>query len=549
MPKRHSNNTDSLHKSRINVKRLAPSHNGDGGEDNRPLVPITTKEYVTNDAAVTALAADPTLFQRAGSLVHVVRTDKDHEESGVYRPAGTPEIRDLSPPLLRDRLTRFARFQKRDARRKDRNKWVDAHPPDWCVHAVLARGQWDCIRHLAGFTTTPMLRPDGSILREPGYDAQTGLYFIDNANLRINVPDEPTPKQIYNCVTWLLDLLHDFPFANPKLHKSVWLSFLLTALSRHAIDGPAPLTLFDGNQAGAGKSLLCSIACRLVTGEDTPVSVEHKDGTEMRKSLTSTALYGDPFVVIDNVNGTLSSPALNGALTGTVWNERKIGTNEKAKRTLCTTFAATGNNVVLGKEMSRRVLRIYLCSNLANPEDRSGFKYPNLRQFVKDNRAKLLGAGLTILRGYCAAGRPDMKLRSLGSFESWSDLVRNAIVWADPRLQDPGDSRDEIRRTCDPETTNDLPVLLEGIRKLDRHDKGLLVSEIVEQAQYQQSSFRELWDVLRRNWPGKSAADPINGRALGMKLHHIQDSVIANMVLRRVTEKRSGTLWRVETVC
>ena len=539
----------SIRKSTKEVKRLVPSWNGDG-RDNRAIVPITTREYVTNDAAVQALAADPSLFQRAGYLVHVIRMDKARDDGCVHRPANTPEIRDVSPALLRDRLTRYARFQKRDARRKDKNAWVDTHPPDWCVNAVLARGQWDTVRYLTGFTTTPVLRPDGTLLLQPGYDAQTGLLLLSNDNLTISVPDAPTPKQVWQAVTLLLDLLRDFPFANAPLHKSVWLSFLLTALSRHAIDGPAPLTLFDGTHPGAGKSLLCSIACLLVTGEDIPVSVEHKDGAEMRKSLTSTALAGDPFVVIDNVNGTLSSPALNAALTGTVWNERKIGTNEKAKRPLYTTFAATGNNVVLGKEMSRRVLRVYLRSDQANPEDRarSGFKYSNLRQYVKDNRGKLLSAALTILRGYCAAGRPDMRLRSLGSFEAWSDLVRNAIVWADKRLPDPGDSRDEIRRACDPETTNDLPVLLEGIRKLDNKHQGLLVSDIIEQAQYQQSSCKELWDVLKRNWPGKSAAEPINGRALGMKLHHIQDSVIGNMTLKKTNGADSRVArWKVVT--
>jgi putative DNA primase/helicase len=56
------------------------------------------------------------------------------------------------------------------------------------------------------------------------------------------------------------------------------------------------------------------------------------------------------------------------------------------------------------------------------------------------SRAQLVAAGLTVLRGYSAAGRPDMRLPPWGSFEGWSKLVRGALVWAGEA--DPGETRE-----------------------------------------------------------------------------------------------------------
>jgi hypothetical protein len=44
------------------------------------------------------------------------------------------------------------------------------------VAAVHARGIWDGIRHLEAVINFPVLRPDGTVLDRPGYDAGTGLY-------------------------------------------------------------------------------------------------------------------------------------------------------------------------------------------------------------------------------------------------------------------------------------------------------------------------------------------------------------------------------------
>ncbi|MEZ6073962.1 MAG: hypothetical protein R3C10_27700 [Pirellulales bacterium] len=107
-----------------------------------------------------------------------------------------------------------------------------------------------------------------------------------------------------------------------------------------------------------------------------------------------------------------------------------MGRSEIVEMPLLTTWAATGNNVVLMADTSRRVCHIRLESRLENPEEREGFRHPHLTRWVAENRPVLLAAALTVLAAYCRAGRPDQGLKTWGSFEGWSQLVRQALVWA-----------------------------------------------------------------------------------------------------------------------
>ena len=118
------------------------------------------------------------------------------------------------------------------------------------------------------------------------------------------------------------------------------------------------------------------------------------------------------------------------------------------------TWYATGNNVVLGKDMHRRIAHARILSPVEDPSKRTGFKYPRLKEHVAKIQPELCQAALTILRAYCDAGRPDQKLPGWNSFEEWSALVRSALVWGgrpDPQgavdaLRDSGDDSLPVHR-------------------------------------------------------------------------------------------------------
>jgi hypothetical protein len=518
----------------------AAASNGSQSAVARLRIPVTTKEHVVNDAAVEALRRDDSLYQRGGLLVHVVRIMRAEEASGIYRPAGSPRIVTVPAALLRERLTRVAKYVKVKKSRNNEQKDVPTHPPAWCVRAVEARSDWPGIRHLAGIVDFPVLRPDGTILDTVGYDAATGLIYLSGSPTP-SIPTQPTQQDVADAVALLLDLVADFPFEKP-VHRAAWLAYLLTALCRHAFDGPAPLTLVDSNVRAAGKGLLCWLVSMIVTGRPLSTTTAHANEDEMRKAITAAALAGDALITIDNVLGQLGCASLDAALTTTRWRDRLLGRNVIVDAPLLATWAATGNNVILRGDLARRIMHVRLHSPEEHPEDRTGFRHHDIRDYAEKFRPQLLAATLTILRGYYAAGRPDMHLTPWGSYEAWSGLVRSAVVWAG--LPDPSESRIEIRQTADPDAMA-LPALLAGIERLDTNGHGLTVAQILDKSEFSHDeTIKAMREALKVLCPGKGRDPLASPQSIGMKLHHLRGRVIGAKYLDR-QDSRLGARWRV----
>ncbi|HWV39249.1 MAG TPA: hypothetical protein VN033_12340 [Vulgatibacter sp.] len=501
--------------------------------DGRTEIEIVTDEHVVNDAAVAALANDPDLYQRGGMLVRIESGDGGRKVRGIESPPDTPRIVRLPDASLREALTRRARFV--------RVKVADgvptttpAHPPDWVVRAVAARGTWDGIRHLAGVVETPVLRPDGTILDSPGYDEATGLVYRPTARFQ-PVPNKPTAAQVKAAVDALRDVVRDFPFESEG-HEAAWLGALLTPLARHAFDGPAPLFLMDANVRGAGKTLLVETIGLIVTGRPMALMGNARE-EEMAKRITALVLEGAPLIVIDNVADTLGCPSLDRALTGERWKDRILGATETtADLPLWATWYATGNNVVLGADTIRRVAWIRLASPEERPEERAGLR--DLRRHVRRHRAELVAAALTILRGFFAARAPDQGFRPWGSFEGWSRVVRGALVWA--ACGDPGSTRTQLAEQGDTEADL-LRRLLDQIETLDPKGEGITTNEILTRAVDARSGLRALLSELT----GARAEALPSAKALGKRIGAFRDRVVGGRMLVSTTRRAKEKAWRV----
>lgn len=384
----------------------------------RPEVVIGVREHEVNDQAAAALGSDPDLYQRGGALVRVL-VEPAASVRTVRRPAG-PRIDLVPKPTLRERLTRAADwFIARET--EGGAAFVPAHPPDWCVAAVHARGDWPAVRRLEAVVEYPVLLPDGRVPAEPGFDPDTGLLYAPPDGLTLDLPD-PTPERVRRAVEDLSEAVADFPF-EADAHRAAWVAALLTPLARFAFPGPAPLFLVDANVRGAGKGLLLHALSLMVTGEAFTVATYTHDVDELRKRITALALEGDRLVLFDNLDGRFGNAALDAALTSTAWKDRLLGQNKQASVPLWATWYATGNNVAVAADTARRVCHVRLETPEENPEGRGDFRHPDLLGWVRENRPRLLSAALTVLRGYVRAGRPDQRLPAWGSFEGWSGLA------------------------------------------------------------------------------------------------------------------------------
>jgi hypothetical protein len=512
---------------------------GKGSNSEVRKIELILDEKRVNDQVIEALAARGDIFDHNGSLAVIL----DEQEDGE----GTRKsIHRLGLATTREIISETCRFYMLSLDKKSGEKIESFQRiPKWCYEAVLNRGNWPGIRPIRGIVTCPVLKSDGSVLQVEGYDADSGLY-VDLTESFPTIAADPSYDDVQRAVVTLFDLVSDFPFKD-SASRSAWVGSLLTPLAREAYRGcTGPLNLFDANIRGSGKSLLADINSLIVTGREATRLTAPQNDEEARKRITALVNDSDRIVLIDNITGRFGCASLDAALTGTVWKDRRLGHTELIEAPLRMTWYASGNNVILAADTARRVCHIRLESPLENPEDRSGFKYPDIRKHVRKNRPALLSAALTILRGYIAAGRPEQNLKPWGSFEGWTDLVRSAIVWCG--LTDPGETRTELRATSDSEV-GALRQMLEALAHVDQDQDGLRTSDMLKIATAQDQSYAADDAEMMRDsiemFCGRAIAK-VSAQHLGNQLRHFRNRVIDQMALD-CTVKRGSNYWFVQT--
>jgi hypothetical protein len=501
-----------------------------------------------NDQAIAALGVDPDLYQRNLRLVTVACDEKPSNSCGIRRSQGTPLIRPILAPRLREDLTRVARWIKLKSLRDDMVEEVPTHPPDWSVGAILARENWPTIRYLTGIVETPTLRDDGSVIESPGFDHQTGLLYVPNGSFP-PVPAKPTMADVEQAATKLLELVSDFPFKTEN-HRAAWLAALLTVLARFLIDGPVPIFLFEANTSGAGKTLLCDLISVIASGRTAARTGYAHDAIEMDKQITSTALAGDLLVLFDNLEngGRFGNSALDRATTARTYRGRVLGKLEMTPALdLTCVFFASGNNTVLCGDVARRIILARLESNLEKPEERNEFKFPNILAHAKDNRGELVRAALTILRGYILANKPKQNLTPM-DFPAWCGLIRNAVNWSTGL--DPCAGRQELQDS-NPDSAHSAAFVdaWHGLQDF-KAVKGFTVAEALRELRSDKDglSHPALRDSLADLWSRTKPGELPSSGSVGMKIQAIRGQVFGGKRFVVVDTEKRAKVWGVEVV-
>jgi hypothetical protein len=395
------------------------------GASNHPAIKIRGGDLPRMvDEAESALVAARGLYQRGSFIVRPAVAD-----IATFHDKSTRGHRLVPVRLnhMRETLTAAACWQRYDARSK---AWrpVDC-PADVAATYLEREGRWK-LPVLAGLINAPTLRPDGSVLDTPGYDAATGFLY-DPLGLEFPpVPGAPGKSEARASLDILAELIASFPFVGGA-DRSVALSAILTALVRPSLP-TAPMHAFDAPGAGAGKSLLVDIASMIATGRRAAVISQGRNEEEFEKRLGAALLAGDTLIAIDNCDQPLGGERLCQVLTQQSVKVRILGRSEMPELPSVALIAATGNNLALAGDLSRRALLCSLDPRCERPELRA-FPWNPLDR-IQAARPGYVAAGLTMLRAYQVAGtRVDVS--PFGSFEAWSRTVRETLVWlgeADP---------------------------------------------------------------------------------------------------------------------
>jgi hypothetical protein len=108
---------------------------------------------------------------------------------------------------------------------------------------------------------------------------------------------------------------------------------------------------------------------------------------------------------------------------------RIVGSSDTAAIPIRCVWVSTGNNPTLHQETARRVVRCRLDAEVEKPWLGRTFKISNLKDWLRENRPKMVWAVLTLIRSWCIAGQPKGH-RRLGGFESYSQIVGGILAHA-----------------------------------------------------------------------------------------------------------------------
>ena len=398
------------------------------GEDD-PMVISSARSRWRGPAAERAadvLATHPAVFHdETDSLVWV----RDQRRAIVLPLNDT----DMLAGLYEELGVRFAVTNKEGA--------APVPAPEMLLRRVLT-GRWpNCSwRLLRGMTDGPYILASGEVVTSAGYEPRTGLWMPQS--MVVDLPMGKGAGQIlergYNQKTaakateWLLSELAEFPWQDPAVDRAVWLAYLFTLVSRPAYE-EAPFFLVDAPHSGSGKDLLLKCAelvahgreARRISFLDDPYQDENRIATLINDGYT-TGVIGDL--------RTLDNKLLIALITeGRTYTLRTLGKQVGMKIPYNLTLAGTGHNVRFKEpDMIRRSLRLRLCPDQPNPEERpkTKFNQAQLRAWFLDNRQRALAAVLNTIRGFLLSGETPPSGVDPKAFPAWGAMVQGSLLWA-----------------------------------------------------------------------------------------------------------------------
>lgn len=392
------------------------------GDDGRPVVRVESDPDTMN--TLTTLLDHrviPDTYVRDGNPVLVEPISGTAPASGE-EDAPLPLAADrITPERLAAALAAHVTLVRPESARGGGVVEAAFSPSVPVLKAVLSTQHWPNLPTLRGLISAPVLRPDGTLLQDPGYDRQTGLFLTTRTRME-RVPDIPSTQDVDAAHGFLLDeFLADFPWRTPA-DRANYIALLVTPLLRPYTRALSPFGVVDATMPGSGKTILTScigllVGQRVLTWTD--------DEHELRKQITTVIAKQVGAVVFDNLpeGHVINSANLARLITERVWSDRGLGGNKDITFANDRLWLATGNNLRVGGDMASRTVWVRLDPDCPAPEARTGFSIPNLDMWIlaPDNQAVLLRYLLILIVDWTRAHAPlDHSVPAMRQFTRWA---------------------------------------------------------------------------------------------------------------------------------
>jgi len=405
---------------------------------------------------------------------------------------------------------------------------------------------------ISGVTHTPIVRPDGSVLDEPGHDTSTRLLYLPTAGMgAVKVPEVPSPAEIAAAREVVLTPIRDFPFVS-TVHRANWLGMAITPLIRTIVPPPYQLGIIEASNPGSGKSYLLAIL-RLIhsAAVRSALPATNEEWSKVVPALLSATTA--PIIAFDNVRGVIKSSYLEGLLTLPEIADRVLGRNDKTVRLANDRlWIMTGNNATYGGDLARRILRCEIDPGIPDPQRRQFDLNPVT--WVTRHRAAYLSALLTLVRAWAMEGQPVHRVNRSDDYATWIGTVRGIQEVAgfdmrDGLFADDGASAPTEVSEDDAEWGTFLQVLEEhfGHRPFTGRDIASRIEGDYSDATPDGRIARELVPgmILERTKTGHAE------RSIGRWLSNREGRWVANLCIRNVGKvdigpQKHSKLYRVE---
>jgi len=372
---------------------------------------VTTRN-VHVDATWSALVAwndrtapEPRILLRGDTLTRVSH-DEEHSKLAPFTKASLGEL--LAEAVIFFKVTMTGNVQY-------------VAPPDYIISALLDRTPDklpDALR-VSRVVEVPVFgRPDAeghaTVLGTPGYDPGSRAYFAPPPHFNLppfnrDLADEHSAvrrEEVDEALSLLVDHLPvDFPFTD-EASRAHAVCMAVEPFVREAIGAsPTPLYGVIAHTPGTGKGYLTQGCLGIACGPSLPTMTftggKGFEAAENRKGLTAKLIEAPPVIFYDNVTEPLDSGVLAAALTSTQWNDRILGVSKMADVPIRNVWVFTANNPSISRELTRRIVPIFLDPGDIDPLSRTAWTHP-LPKWANDNRAELVMACITLAANYFA---------------------------------------------------------------------------------------------------------------------------------------------------
>jgi putative DNA primase/helicase len=254
---------------------------------------------------------------------------------------------------------------------------------------------------------------------------------------------------------------------------------------------------------------------------------------ELEKRLGAALLAGDVAISIDNCEHPLESMFLCQALTQRKLNIRVLGQSKNVETPVNATIFATGNNLTIAGDLTRRALLCSMDAHCERPELRT-FDHDALKD-AQTNRGQVVAAALTILRAWHLVGER-VTLSPFGSFDDWSRRIREPLVWLG--RADPCDTVGAVRES-DPKRQGLATVVMQWNENLTL-DKTYTVQEVIGLA-INVMEFHAALLAVAADRSGKI----VSNERLGRWLRQVQGKIVNGLRLLSYGMQRGYPLWKM----